>query len=50
MSLTPSIIEPVPEQTVLVARAALNEVATSAPEWVTKAALPEWLTRYATRA
>ena len=31
-------------------RAALNEVATSAPEWVTKAALPEWFTRYATRA
>jgi transposase len=31
-------------------RAALNEVATLAPEWLTKAALPEWLTRYATRA
>jgi transposase len=31
-------------------RATLNEVATLAPEWLTKAALPEWLTRYATRA
>jgi transposase len=31
-------------------RAALNEVAASAPEWLTTAALPEWLTRYATRA
>jgi transposase len=31
-------------------RAALNEVATLAPEWLTTAALPEWLTRYATRA
>jgi transposase len=31
-------------------RAALNEVATLAPEWLTKAALPEWFTRYATRA
>lgn len=31
-------------------RAALNEVAVFAPEWLAKAALPEWLTRYATRA
>jgi transposase len=31
-------------------RAALNEVATSAPEWLTKAALPEWFTRYGARA
>jgi transposase len=31
-------------------RAALNEVATFAPEWLTKAALPEWFTRYAARA
>ena len=31
-------------------RAALNEVATSAPEWLAKAALPEWFTRYAARA
>ena len=31
-------------------RAALNEVATFAPEWLTEAALPEWFTRYAARA
>ena len=31
-------------------RAALNEVTASAPGWLTKAALPEWFTRYATRA
>lgn len=31
-------------------RAALNEIATFAPEWLTKAALPEWLTRYGARA
>jgi len=31
-------------------RAALNEVATFAPEWLTKVALPEWFTRYAARA
>jgi transposase len=31
-------------------RAALNEVATFAPEWLTKSALPEWLTRYQARA
>jgi transposase len=31
-------------------RAALNEVATFAPEWLAKAALPEWLTRYQARA
>src|SRR5215204_2667319 len=31
-------------------RAALNEVATFAPEWLTKAALPEWFTRYGARA
>src|SRR5688500_10591054 len=31
-------------------RAALNEIATFAPEWLTKAALPEWFTRYAGRA
>jgi len=31
-------------------RAALNEVAAAAPEWLTKAALPEWFARYAARA
>src|SRR5688572_22845942 len=31
-------------------RAALNEIATFAPEWLTKAALPEWFTRYAVQA
>ena len=31
-------------------RAALNEVTTFAPEWLTKAALPEWFTRYGARA
>jgi transposase len=31
-------------------RAALNEVATFAPEWLSKAALPEWFARYAARA
>jgi transposase len=31
-------------------RAALNEIATFAPEWLTKAALPEWFTRYGARA
>jgi transposase len=31
-------------------RAALNEVATFAPEWLAIAAQPEWLTRYAARA
>jgi transposase len=31
-------------------RAALNEIAALAPEWLTTAALPEWFTRYAVRA
>src|SRR5215204_3055569 len=31
-------------------RAALNEVAALAPDWLTKAALPEWFIRYAARA
>ncbi len=31
-------------------RAALNQVAVFAPEWLAKAALPEWLTRYQARA
>jgi len=31
-------------------RAALNEVAVFAPEWLAETAPPEWLTRYATRA
>lgn len=31
-------------------RAALNEVAASAPEWLTKTALPEWFKRYGARA
>lgn len=31
-------------------RAALNEVAAAAPEWLSKAALPEWFTRYGARA
>lgn len=31
-------------------RAALNEVAVFAPEWLTKVALPEWFTRYQARA
>jgi transposase len=31
-------------------RGALNEVAVSAPEWLTEAALPEWFTRYGARA
>ena len=31
-------------------RAALNEVATFAPEWLSKAALPEWFVRYGARA
>ena len=31
-------------------RAALNEIAASAPEWLAKAALPEWFTRYGARA
>lgn len=31
-------------------RAALNEVAAAAPEWLTKAALSEWFTRYGARA
>lgn len=31
-------------------RAALNEIATFAPEWLAEAALPEWFTRYAVRA
>jgi transposase len=31
-------------------RAALNEIATFAPEWLTKAALPEWFIRYSARA
>ena len=31
-------------------RAALNEVATLAPEWLAQAALPEWFTRYGARA
>lgn len=31
-------------------RAALNEIATDAPEWLAEAALPEWFARYARRA
>lgn len=31
-------------------RAALNEIAASAPEWLAEAALPEWWTRYGVRA
>jgi len=31
-------------------RAALNEIAASAPEWLSQAALPEWFTRYGARA
>jgi transposase len=31
-------------------RAALNEIAAVAPEWLAEAALPEWFTRYAARA
>jgi transposase len=31
-------------------RAALNEITASAPEWLAKAALPEWFRRYAARA
>ena len=31
-------------------RAALNELAATAPQWLAQAALPEWFTRYAARA
>jgi transposase len=49
MSLKAGPIQPVPEETMQVARAALNELATIAPDWIAGVAPEEWYQRYSRR-